>query len=93
MEHERWREALEQLFVARRIFEPFAKVGDYEQQEVFRQQIEQTDASIRYCNYHLGSNADEVKKLIIKDSSDPLSAKLEVLFFLKIQSNNHSIID
>jgi hypothetical protein len=85
LERERWEEALERFLRARTIYSELSKVAETEQQEEFKQRVEEIDPAIRYCNFNLGGQSQtDIQKLVTmrKAGSDTtfdfLSAKLEV---------------
>ncbi|GMH45838.1 hypothetical protein BSKO_13801 [Bryopsis sp. KO-2023] len=50
---ENWPSALQEYQKARKLFEELSKVGEFEQQALFTQVLEELDPSIRFCKYEM----------------------------------------
>ncbi|CAD7701537.1 unnamed protein product [Ostreobium quekettii] len=53
MEVPDWQEALNKLLRAKKLFEELAKVGEFDQQALFHQVLEELEPSVRFCIYNL----------------------------------------
>jgi len=85
LEREKYEEALERFLRARTIYSELSKVAEPEQQEEFKQRVDEIDPSIRFCNFNIGGQSQlDIQKLVALRKQDGgatfdfLSAKLEV---------------
>ena len=84
LETEQWNEVIENLVKARTIYERMAKLGDPEEQELYRDRVIEIDTSLRFCHFNQnGGTIDDIKTLVDTAHSqqnttyDLLNAKLE----------------
>ena len=84
LEKEIWSESVDAFVKSRTIYEKMSKLGDPEEQELYKERVIEIDTSLRYCNFNLhNGNVDDIKKLIeithsqAGGSYDLLNSKLE----------------
>ena len=84
LEKEQWEQVIELLVKARTIYERMAKLGDPEEQELYKERVNEIDTSLRYCHFNQnGGTIDDIKTLVDMTHSqqgatyDLLNSKLE----------------
>ena len=84
LEQEQWTDVIEDLVKARTIYEKMGNLGDPEEQELYRERVNEIDTSLRYCHFNQnGGTIDDIKTLVELTHSqqgasyDLLNAKLE----------------
>lgn len=84
IEKEQWDQVMDRLVKSRTIYEQMTKLGDPEEQELYRERVNEIDTSLRYCHFNQnGGTIDDIKTLVDMAhtqqgaSYDLLNSKLE----------------
>lgn len=75
---EKWSAALQEYQKAGKLFAELSKVGEFEQQALFTQVLEELDPSIRYCKYEM-AKVGETLEAVDDEAMQALEAQLQEL--------------
>lgn len=98
MEKEEWEKVIERLVKSRTIYEQMAKLGDPEEQELYKERVNEIDTSLRYCHFNQnGGTIDDIKTLVDMTHSnqgasyDLLNSKLETVLQETRKKQSHGM--